>query len=178
MGYVNSLFDVSDISSDMLKYFIEVEVTCGAPLVRDVVKGGQLPSVDVPDDQGRLKANGAVATDTACRKQRSGAKQAKWRKEHPHKQKGWKPTCTCDADIVPCTVLDPFSGSGTTVTVALESGRNGVGFDLNEEYQVIARERIAGVTPPMFAAGYDSVLLVTSDTDSDVQESLFVPDDY
>lgn len=32
------------------------------------------------------------------------------------------------------TVLDPFSGSGTTGMVAIEHGRNYVGFDLNEDY--------------------------------------------
>lgn len=144
---------------------------CGAPLVRDVVKGGQLPIEDVPDDQGRLKANGAVATDTTRRKQMSGAKQAAWRKAHPHKQTGWKPTCNCGADIAPCVVLDPFSGSGTTVTVAAECGRNGIGFDLNEEYHALAAERIAGVTPPLFPAGYDSVFFVLEDEYA--QESLF-----
>ena len=32
------------------------------------------------------------------------------------------------------TVLDPFSGSGTTVKVAAKLGRRGIGVDLSTEY--------------------------------------------
>ena len=39
-------------------------------------------------------------------------------------------------------VLDPFSGTGTTVVAALKSGRRGVGIDLSSEYTRIAQERI------------------------------------
>lgn len=59
---------------------------------------------------------------------------------------GWRPSCSCDAgDPVPCIVLDPFVGSGTTVMVARNLGRVGVGLDLT--YQQLAAERIAG---PLF----------------------------
>lgn len=47
------------------------------------------------------------------------------------------------------TVLDPFAGSGTTLAVALELGRNAVGIELNPEYCDLIRERIRGVTPGM-----------------------------
>ena len=40
------------------------------------------------------------------------------------------------------TVLDPFTGSGTTAVVALENGRNFVGTELNPEYIKIAEARI------------------------------------
>jgi DNA modification methylase len=40
------------------------------------------------------------------------------------------------------TVLDPFSGSGTTGEVALLSGRNFIGTEINPEYVDIAVERI------------------------------------
>ena len=40
------------------------------------------------------------------------------------------------------TVLDPFTGSGTTSVVALENGRNFVGTELNPEYIKIAEARI------------------------------------
>jgi DNA modification methylase len=36
--------------------------------------------------------------------------------------------------IVSCTVLDPFVGSGTTLLVAEELGRNGIGIDLSYDY--------------------------------------------
>jgi len=48
---------------------------------------------------------------------------------------GWRKVCGCQIDIVaPCTVLDPFVGSGTTVATALELGRAGAGIDLSEKY--------------------------------------------
>ena len=40
------------------------------------------------------------------------------------------------------TVLDPFSGSGTTGMVALRNGRNYIGTELNPEYAEISRQRI------------------------------------
>lgn len=57
---------------------------------------------------------------------------------------GWRPTCDCDAgEPVPCTVLDPFLGSGTTACVAIEHGRSWVGCELSAEYAEIAKQRIA-----------------------------------
>lgn len=41
------------------------------------------------------------------------------------------------------TVLDPFSGSGTTGVVALRHGRNYVGCELNPEYAELSRQRIS-----------------------------------
>jgi site-specific DNA-methyltransferase (adenine-specific) len=40
------------------------------------------------------------------------------------------------------TVLDPFSGSGTTIKMARETGRRGIGIEINEEYCQIAVERL------------------------------------
>ena len=40
------------------------------------------------------------------------------------------------------TVLDPFAGSGTTLAVAAELGRNGIGCELNPEYIGLAERRI------------------------------------
>lgn len=39
-------------------------------------------------------------------------------------------------------ILDPFMGSGTTATVAIEHGRNVVGFEIREDYCAIAAERM------------------------------------
>lgn len=63
---------------------------------------------------------------------------------------GWEPTCKCGEEAsVPCTILDPFAGAGTTPMMAEYLGRNWIGIELNEEYAEIARERIAaGYTPP------------------------------
>jgi DNA modification methylase len=56
---------------------------------------------------------------------------------------GWRPACSCNASVSPCTVLDPFGGSGTTLAVAAELGLNGIGFELNDDYIGLAEERIA-----------------------------------
>lgn len=53
-------------------------------------------------------------------------------------------------------VLDPFSGSGTTGCAALLHGRSFVGIELNPEYAVMARRRIAKYDPmagPLFQEG-------------------------
>jgi len=56
---------------------------------------------------------------------------------------GWDPTCTCSAGApVPCTVLDPFHGSGTTTLVARELRRNSIGIELNPASIQEAKERL------------------------------------
>ena len=40
------------------------------------------------------------------------------------------------------TVLDPFLGSGTTVKVALELQRNAIGYEINEEFLEIIKEKL------------------------------------
>ncbi len=54
---------------------------------------------------------------------------------------GWQPNCACNAETVPCTVLDPFLGSGTTAKVAQQYGRSFVGCELSAEYLELARDR-------------------------------------
>ncbi len=61
---------------------------------------------------------------------------------------GWQPTCPhTSAPIVPATVLDPFSGSGTTGLVALRLGRRYVGIELNPEYVEMSKRRIINDAP-------------------------------
>jgi hypothetical protein len=73
---------------------------------------------------------------------------------------GWQPTCGCcncygdpnlpkehaAADIIPCTVLDPFAGSFTTCAVALELGRRAIGIELNPKYVELGKQR-CNITP-------------------------------
>jgi 16S rRNA G966 N2-methylase RsmD len=48
-------------------------------------------------------------------------------------------------DVRPCTVLDPFAGSGTVGVVCARENRAFVGIELNPEYVEMARERIGRV---------------------------------
>ncbi len=66
--------------------------------------------------------------------------------------KGWKPGCECNADVVPCTVLDPFNGAGTTGLVAKRLFRNYVGIELNPDYAEMAKQRIQDDMPLFNAA--------------------------
>lgn len=71
---------------------------------------------------------------------------------------GWAPSCACGtttkhfgpfvpAEPVPCTVLDPFSGAGTTALVADRLGRDAIGIDLSHQYVEMTRERITADCP-------------------------------
>ena len=53
-------------------------------------------------------------------------------------------SCACptpDAHTRPAVVLDPFTGTGTTVAVANALGRHGIGIDLSADYLQVARWR-------------------------------------
>lgn len=50
------------------------------------------------------------------------------------------------------TVLDPFLGSGTTLRVCQQTGRNGIGFDINSEYIKATNERLSDEF-----TGFDSI---------------------
>ena len=47
-------------------------------------------------------------------------------------------------------VLDPFSGAGTTLLVALKHGRRGIGVELNEKYIAIAERRLREIQVRLF----------------------------
>jgi len=49
-------------------------------------------------------------------------------------------------------ILDPFSGSGTTLRVCQQLHRNAIGFEINPEYVEMTKERLA-----MLFSGFDSV---------------------
>lgn len=44
------------------------------------------------------------------------------------------------------TVLDPFSGSGTTCVACKELERNFIGIEVNPEYHKISIDRLNGIT--------------------------------
>jgi DNA modification methylase len=56
---------------------------------------------------------------------------------------GWLPSCQCPFEMpMPCTVLDPFGGSGTTGAAAYALGRNSVLIELSEIFCQMANNRI------------------------------------
>lgn len=55
---------------------------------------------------------------------------------------GWCPSCDCDAKRVPCMILDPFGGAGTTGLVADRLGRDAILIELNTDYVGMAARRL------------------------------------
>ena len=54
---------------------------------------------------------------------------------------GWHGSCYHNRNPVPCVVLDPFCGSGTTALVARKHGRRIIGIELSREYCDLAARR-------------------------------------
>lgn len=109
---------------------------CGAPWKRIVKKENPIICSWAPgsrkrhlESKGRHGATSAFNTDTIFES----------------KAVGWEPTCGCGEDPIPCTVLDPFSGSGTTGEVALKHNRSYIGIDLVPEYIKLQKKRFAPI---------------------------------
>jgi len=128
---------------------------------------------------GNKKPLKGVAEDADKHRTRAGLHKAaeRWRENGPpelrNRRSVWTVTtkpysgahfATMPPDLVePCilagcpeggTVLDPFAGSGTTLAVAAELGRSGIGCELNPEYIELAEQRIAKskAKMPLFVA--------------------------
>jgi DNA modification methylase len=112
---------------------------CGAPWERVVERV-------IPLDPGRgasklRDANGLSARAASTAQRQLGQAYQNQLNEHPPKTTGWCPTCACAAEVVPCTVLDPFAGSGTVVLVANRLGRHGIGIEANPAYGALSTQR-------------------------------------
>lgn len=57
----------------------------------------------------------------------------------------WQPTCSCGLEPIPCTVLDPFAGAGTTMLSAKKLGRNSIGYEISERYCPMIESRVKAV---------------------------------
>lgn len=80
----------------------------------------------------------------------SGAKSTNGEKQHPT-QKPWELLAKAIEDSTEpgATVLDTFMGSGTTAVACIKTGRNYIGFELDEGYHQIAQQRIAQAVDEM-----------------------------
>ena len=114
---------------------------CGKPWVRIVKRHETLP---VKDYEGKCST-----LDEQHGSRRIQGNVRAWREaggDHdnpfpPPETLGWKPQCSCEAPSEPPVVLDPFSGSGTTLWVAKRLGRRAIGIDTSSEYCDLAIER-------------------------------------
>lgn len=119
---------------------------CGAPWRRVVEKAGGTTGKSW-HSHTRDAIAGMSQYDPKCQKGGVGKAKDDNGNTYTVETIGWRPTCTCDAgDPVPCIVLDPFGGSGTTGYVAAQEGRNYILIELNPEYAEMARHhRLAEV---------------------------------
>jgi DNA modification methylase len=62
--------------------------------------------------------------------------------ETPREIIGWEPSCDCGAEPIPCTVLDPFAGRGTTLMMAEKLGRRWIGIEVTKEASEIIRQNM------------------------------------
>ncbi len=113
---------------------------CGNPWERVVERKGMPPVF------GGKEYNGDKTHMDNVRKKNSNVWNA-WKQSNPDKFLGWQPTCDHSPekvrDPIPATVLDPYSGSGTTMLVARKLGRRAIGLDISAEYIELARERLS-----------------------------------
>jgi DNA modification methylase len=109
---------------------------CGAPWVRVVEKTAYKPEI---------VCAGVRAVDASRQDKTRKISGKEYNEQARVSTTGWQPTCTCAAETTPCTVLDPFVGSGTTGVVSLEHGRHFTGIELNPEYLKMAQSRITGI---------------------------------
>jgi DNA modification methylase len=101
---------------------------CGAPWAREVRRertrdgeplAGSFHGSALDGTQQRIGASGV----------------GHWRDKTSTGTTGWRPTCDhVGHAVVPCTVLDPFMGSGTTAEVAQRLGRRWIGVEAQPDY--------------------------------------------
>ena len=115
---------------------------CGAPWVREVERE--------PNPGGISGIPGEPYSETIQR-----GKKFTGNAVFRHAEiRGWLPSCECGwseppyederpYSPIPCTVLDPFSGSGTTALVARKHGRKSIGIELSASYCALTARRLS-----------------------------------
>lgn len=108
---------------------------CGAPWKRVVEKTRSLSWEERKDKGAKMRGNPAVGHNST----HGGSNHTLG---VDVKTIGWSPSCSCDAAVVPATVLDPFGGAGTTALVADRLQRNAILIELNADYSAMAKRRL------------------------------------
>jgi hypothetical protein len=118
---------------------------CGAPYERVTVKVRPEDWVDggVQTEKEHVQRDMAKSIYGGNQKSRSISDIYSRALQSGVKQMGWRPTCSCEnaGDPIPCTVLDPFAGSGTTGAVARELTRTSIMIELNPTYEAMIKKR-------------------------------------
>ena len=115
---------------------------CGAPWVRVVEKGA---SAGFEDYNGKWSEEDKQSSGRRILGRVKAAWAAGGEHDNPFPKSitvGWQPSCTCNAEIVPSVVLDPFGGSGTVAKVARDLNRDAILIELNPAYVEIARRKL------------------------------------
>jgi hypothetical protein len=124
---------------------------CGSPYTRIIEK----EKLDL-SDEGNFGVNGSnwktedkQSSGHRIRRNTEALRHLGRKHDNPFPKKhtvGWQPSCSCNASMVPATVLDPFGGSGTVGQWCQWNNRNAILIELNPEYRKLIEERIN--TPP------------------------------
>lgn len=105
---------------------------CGAPWKRIIVKTDKVAS----NHNGSLFGHGKTGA-------REGGEHTQSGERFISKTMGWQPACKCGCEeVVPCLVLDPFSGTGTVGEVCAQHNRSYVGNELNPQYIKLQQARV------------------------------------
>jgi DNA modification methylase len=107
---------------------------CGAPWEREVERAAR-PEVERGSDRLVPGENGRSS-------RKVGQEYQDWLDANPSQTIAWHPSCEHIFTPDPCTVLDPFMGSGTVALVARRLGRKSIGIELNPEYAELCARRL------------------------------------
>ena len=112
---------------------------CGAPWVRVVER-----TADVDETaKGSFFDKGKTGA-------RDGGDRTQPGERYLKQTIGFSPSCSCGAGKpVPCTVLDPFAGSGTVGAVAKSLGRDYILIEANPDYIPLIEARLAATPRPL-----------------------------
>ena len=117
---------------------------CGKPWVREARPGLGLGAYN-DHSMDAVAGMGAPSPNKL-----NGAQLAAVRAAQPAVTTGWRAGCDHEAAVVPCTILDPFAGAGTTLLVADRLQRDAIGIELNTAYTEMAMQRCRD-DAPLFA---------------------------